>query len=216
MTPSASAKPIKIAVNVMRSRLTIIGFNIAVASFQIDHLNGATAGDALGLQQALHASSHISLLLAIALSMAAMVSYVYSSEYDQVGTCTSWHIIAGDLLMYCGLAATLAGFFAPIESSLNLMLAGKDALSIHFDFLQTAILFVGSVSWFMATYIGPLHALSRSPFPRKNNIALAIGYLLLLSGLAGITATAAAIDMNDPTRVSVAQWLTEFVQPIRW
>ena len=216
MMPSASSNAIKIGVNVMRSRLTIIGFNIAVASFQIDHLNATTADDTLGLQQALHASSHISLLLAIALSMAAMVSYIYSSEYDQAGTCTSWHIIAGDLLMYCGLAATLAGFFAPIESSLNLMLKGKGALSIHFYFLQGSILFVGSVSWFMATYIGPFHALSRSPFPRKSNIALAIGYLLLLSGLAGITATAAAIDLNDPTSVSMSQWLTEFVQPIRW
>ena len=31
-------KPVRVAVNVMRARLTVIGFNIAIVSFQIVHL----------------------------------------------------------------------------------------------------------------------------------------------------------------------------------
>lgn len=213
MTPSKRVHSINIAVNVMRSRLTVIGFNIAVASFQISRLYGTSNGiDDLSQQ----ANPHISLLLAIALSMAAMVSYIYSSEYDKAGTCTSWHLIAGDLLMYCGLASTLAGFFIPIELILSAMAEEKQALSIHFSSLKNLMLFVGSISWFLANYIGPLHAISHSPFPRRTNIALAFGYFILLSGLGVITATAVAIDMNDATSISINQWLIEFLQPIRW
>ncbi|OCH18813.1 MULTISPECIES: hypothetical protein [unclassified Aliivibrio] len=212
MTPSKRVHSINIAVNVMRSRLTVIGFNIAVASFQINRLYGTSKG----IDVAQQASPHISLLLAIALSMAAMVSYIYSSEYDQAGTCTSWHLIAGDLLMYCGLASTLSGFFIPIELILSVMAEEKQALSIHFSSLKNLMLFVGSISWFLATYIGPLHAISHSPFPKRTNMALAFGYFILLSSLGVITATAMAIDMNDATSISINQWLIEFLQPIRW
>ncbi len=217
MTMPEQTSSIKIAVNVMRSRLTIIGFNIAVASFQLERIYNTPGGiNVPGFEHAIHASSQISLLLAIALSMAAIVAYVFSSEYDQVGICTSWPIIAGDLLMYCALAATLAGFFAPLELSLNIMSEQKTGLSQHFIFLQKSLLFVGSISWLLATYVGPIHALSRSPFSRTINIGLAIGYLLLLSGLGVITATAAAIDATDATAVSMSQWVIEFVQPVRW
>jgi hypothetical protein len=210
-------EPIKIAVNVMRARLTIIGFNIAVVSFQLDRIYDTPGGINIpGYEHAIHASSQISLLLAVALSMAAIVAYLFSSEYDQVGICTSWSMVAGDLLMYCALAATLAGFFAPLELSLNNMAEQKTGLSEHFTFLRNSILLVGSISWFLANYLGPFHALSRSPFPRSTNIKLTIGYLTLLGSLGLITATAAAIDATDASGLSIVQWLIEFVQPVRW
>lgn len=217
ITKPENINSIKIAVNVMRARLTIIGFNLAIASFQINRLYETPGGVNIpGFHHAIHASSQISLLLAIALSMTAIVAYIFSSEYDAVGTCTSWPIIAGDLLMYCGLASTLAGFFAPIELSLNYIAEHRSELSTHFSFLQNAMQIVGSVSWFLAIYVGPIHAISRSPFSRATNIAMMLGYFLLLSGLGFITATAAAIDMNDSSQLSINLWLIEFIQPIRW
>ncbi len=35
---SEDRKPVRVAVNVMRARLTVIGFNIAIVSFQINQL----------------------------------------------------------------------------------------------------------------------------------------------------------------------------------
>ena len=46
---------IKIAVNVMRARLTVIGFNIAVVSFQLDRLKTLPGGVNLsGLESPIH------------------------------------------------------------------------------------------------------------------------------------------------------------------
>ena len=37
----ASHQSVRVAVNVMRARLTVLGFNIAIVSFQISQLNRA-------------------------------------------------------------------------------------------------------------------------------------------------------------------------------
>ena len=109
----------------MRARLTVIGFNIAVVSFQLVRLKSLPGGvDVSGFEGPIHVGSHVSLLLAIPVSMAAIVGYIFSSEYDETGTCTSWSIVAADLLMYMGLALPIAGFFSPLEKSLDIMGAG--------------------------------------------------------------------------------------------
>ena len=96
----------------MRARLTVIGFNIAVVSFQLLRLKNLPGGvDFSGFETPIHVGSHVSLLLAIPVYMAAIVGYIFSSDYDEIGTCSSWSIVAADLLMYMGLALTIAGFF---------------------------------------------------------------------------------------------------------
>ena len=102
----------------MRARLTVIGFTIAVVSFQLVRLKSLPGGvDFSGLENPIHVGSHVSLLLALPVSIAAIVGYIFSSEYDEIGTCSSWSIVAGDLLMYMGLALTIAGFFSPLDDT---------------------------------------------------------------------------------------------------
>jgi len=210
-------KRIKIAVNVMRARLTVIGFNIAVVSFQLNRLSLMPGGvDVPGLQDPFHAGSHVSLLLAIPVSMAAIVGYIFSSEFDEVGTCTSWSIVAADILMYMGLALTIAGFFSPIGDALDAVEANADDQASHMIFVTQALIFTGGVSWFLAAYVGPVRALLRSPFPRMTNFYLSVAYLVVFSFLGFISASANAVDENNTAAITLAQWLMEFVQPFRW
>lgn len=201
----------------MRARLTVIGFNIAVVSFQLVRLKSLPGGvDFSGLENPIHVGSHVSLLLAIPVSMAAIVGYIFSSEYDETGTCSSWTIVAADLLMFMGLALTIAGFFAPLDDSLDIMAAGASSQSAHLAILHDSLLFTGGVSWFLAAYVGPIRALWQSPFPRMTNTCLAIAYLVVFGYLSLISASANAIDANSTAGVTLAQWLMEFVQPFRW
>ena len=201
----------------MRARLTVIGFNIAVVSFQLDRLSLMPGGvDIPGLHEPFHASSSVSLLLAIPVSMAAIVGYIFSSEFDEVGTCTSWSIVAADILMYMGLACTIAGFFSPIGVSLDALEAHATAQSFHIIFVAESLILIGGISWFLAAYLGPVRALLKSPFPRTTNIYLAVAYLVVFGYLGFISASADAVDANSTTAITIAQWLMEFVQPFRW
>jgi hypothetical protein len=201
----------------MRARLTVIGFNIAVVSFQLIRLKSLPGGvDVSGFENPIHVGSSVSLLLAIPVSMAAIVGYIFSSEYDETGTCTSWSIVAADLLMFMGLALTIAGFFSPLDDSLDIMAAGVSGQSVHMTVLHDSLLLTGGISWFLAAYVGPVRALWQSPFPRLTNTWLTIAYLVLFGCLGLISASANAIDANITAGVTLAQWLIEFVQPFRW
>lgn len=201
----------------MRARLTVIGFNIAVVSFQLNRLSLMPGGvDIPGLQNVLHASSHVSLVLAIPVSIVAMIAYIYSSEYDEVGICSSWTIVAGDILMYMGLACTIAGFFAPVGDILDVLYAFGGDQSTRLIPVTQSLVFLGGISWFLAAYVGPARAIWKSPFPRTTNIGLGIGYLVLFSYLGYILAGADAVDAQSVTGITLGQWLLEFVQPLRW
>ena len=201
----------------MRARLTVIGFNIAVVSFQLLRLKDLPGGvDVSGLANPVHVGSSVSLLLAIPVSMAAIVGYIFSSEYDEAGTCTSWSIVAADILMYMGLALTISGFFSPLDNTLDIMAASASGQSIHLAILHNSLLLTGGISWFLAVYVGPVRALWQSPFPRLTNICLTIAYLVVFGYLGFISANAAAMDANLTAGVTLAQWLMEFVQPFRW
>jgi hypothetical protein len=201
----------------MRARLTVIGFNIAVVSFQLERLKTLPGGVNLsGYESPIHFGSHVSLLLAIPVSMVAIVGYIFSSKYDEIGTCTSWTIVAADLLMFIGLALTIAGFFSPLESSMEIIKADLSAQSANLLMLNDSMLILGGISWFSAAYIGPVRALWQSPFSRLTNTCLAIAYLVLFSYLSLISAIANAIDIHSTGGVTFAQWLMEFAQPFRW
>ena len=201
----------------MRARLTVIGFNIAVVSFQLNRLSLMPGGvEVPGLQNPFHASSHISLLLAIPVSMAAIVGYIFSSEFDEIGTCRSWSIVATDLLMYMGLALTVSGFFSPIGIALDAVQANAADQASHLITVSKLLIFTGGVSWFLAAYAGPVRSLLKSPFPHMTNVYLSVGYLVLLGFLGYITASAHAVDEGITAPLTLTQWLMEFVQPFRW
>ena len=55
---SEDFKPVRVAVNVMRARLTVIGFNIAIVSFQLPQLYGQSGGIELtGMDHAVHVTA---------------------------------------------------------------------------------------------------------------------------------------------------------------
>jgi hypothetical protein len=212
-------KPVRVAVNVMRARLTVIGFNIAIVSFQIVNLYGLSGGIRVpGVDHVVHVGASMALFMALALSIIALVAFIMSSAFDEVGFCTHWSLVAGDLLMYLALAHTVAGFFAPLTTSIEIFSAKLPDQASEIAILHTASLVAGGVAWFIATYAGPVVSLVRSPFHRRTNIALGIAYLIALVALAWVSSHAARVEATgsgDEPGLIIGV-LRELVQPFRW
>ena len=212
-------QPVRVALNVMRASLTVIGFNIAIVSFQISQLFNATDGLQVdGMGHAVHVVADIQLFMALALSLMALLALIMSAEFDETAVCTHWLLVVGDLLMYLALAHTVAGFFGPLVMSID-TLAGKlpdKATQLHI--IKWAMIGGGGAGWFGAIYAGPLVSLLRSPFSRRTNITLGIVYLLQLLLLCWITAQAVQVEADAAADVPglIFSVLRELVQPLRW
>ena len=142
-----SSKPVRVAVNVMRARLTVVAFSLAVVSLQLavlPRLPGAVELPGSGLS--LHISTDITLLLGLALSIVSLVLFIISSDFDEQGSCTHWSLVAGDLFMYLGLAQVVSGFFAPFTGLLGLAEI-RGAETVRF-----MLLLIGGCTWGLATH----------------------------------------------------------------
>lgn len=208
----------RVAVNVMRARLTVVGFNLAIITFQLNaapHLPGAVPLPELG--KAVHIATDTTLLIGLALSVIAMVCFIASSEFDQQGNCDHWALLAGDIFMYLGLAQCVSGFFAPYMAVLDTIAPAQAGAPTSLAAAHAALLVSGSVAWLAATYVGPVVSLLRSPFGSAPTGAVALAYLLLLTALAHISAETLRFEAvhtgGDGTAFSIQG---ELVQPMRW
>ena len=77
-------KQVRVAVNVMRARLTVIGFNIAIVAFQIARLNTETGGIRVpGMDRAVHVVADMALFMALALSLTAWWLLLYPAPWTR-------------------------------------------------------------------------------------------------------------------------------------
>jgi hypothetical protein len=212
-------QPVRVAINVMRSRLTVIGFNIAIVSFQIAQLYQGSGGLRVpGLDHAVHVGADMELFMALALSLIALMVFIMSSSFDEVGVITHWSLVAGDLLMYLALAHTLAGFFGPLANTIKIVAGNLPDKAAEINILQSASIGAGGVAWFLAVYVGPLVSLVRSPFQRRTSIALGIVYLVVLLVLCWVSAQTVQVEAAAPLDEPglILSILRELVQPLRW
>ncbi len=209
---------VRVAVNVMRARLTVVGFNLAVITYQLNaapRLPGAVPLPELGT--AVHLSTDTTLLLGLALSMIALISFILSSALDQQGSCDHWALLAGDIFMYLGLAQSVSGFFQPYMAVLDTIGPAVSGATTSLAAVHAALLGGGGAAWLAATYVGPVVSLLRSPFGHMPTLALALLYLILLVALAHVSAETlrfeAAHAGGDGSGFSIPG---ELVQPLRW
>lgn len=214
-----NSESVRVAINVMRARLTVIGFNIAIVSFQIAQLGSASDGLRVpGIGRAVHVVADIELYMALALSVMSLLAYIMSSAFDQVGICDHWSLMAGELLMYMALAHTVAGFFAPLASTIETVGGALPQKASEIRILQSGAVVVGGAAWFLANYVGPLVSLVRSPFNRRTNILLFIAYVLVLLVFCWLTAQTVRVESAVPNDQPglIFSVLRELVQPLRW
>lgn len=216
---SEAQGPVLVAVNVMRARLTVLGFNLAIITFQMNKLRDFPATSAIslpGVEQGVHLSADFALFVGFGLAVIAMVAFIASCALDKVGLCNHWSLVAGDLLMYQSLAQTVSGFFVPFLAVTNQVVAQHPEEGI--GVFRLALLLVGGAAWFLAAYGGPAVALFRSPFGRRVTLSLGVAYGVLLIALSIAGAKVAAVQGSDPAKTQgvATSAVMELMQPLRW
>ncbi len=212
-------KPAVVAVNVMRTRVTVVGFNIAIITFQLAELHRVTTGRIVlpSIGKAIHFDADIALFMALALSVTALVAFVGSSAYDPVGLCTHWSLVAGDLLMYLALAETTAAFFEPLMRTLAITASDFQPHPAAFAAVYFALLAAGGTAWFLTSYVGPVIALLRSPFGAARTFVLAVFYITLILALAWVrTNTDTLQSSRDNDRTAANSFWSELAAPLGW
>jgi len=210
---------VRIAVNVMRARLTVLGFNLAIITFQMNKLRDIPGSGAIslpGMEHGVHLSADFALFVGFGLAMIAMVAFIASCALDEVGLCNHWSIVAGDLLMYQSLAQTVSGFFVPFLAATEQIIALHPEEGIRV--FRLALLLVGGSAWFLAAYAGPAIALFRSPFGRRVTLSLGAAYVVLFIALSIAGAIVAAVQGTDSGKKQGAGTspVMELIQPLRW
>ena len=212
-------QPVRIAVNVMRARLTVVGFNLAIIAFQLSvlpRLPGAT--ELPGMALPVHLESVTALLIGLGVSIIALVLFIGSCAFDQEGICTHWSLLAGDLLMYLGLAQSVAGFFVSAATLFDPATLNVPAQGAELATVRLAIVVTGGLAWVFAMYIGPVVSLLRSPFSLRATASLGVVYLLLVLSVAHVNAQVVRLEVaRGVVDVDAAPTLfNELLQPLRW
>ncbi|GEA51818.1 hypothetical protein VIN01S_26220 [Vibrio inusitatus NBRC 102082] len=213
-----SASP-RIAINVMRSRLTVVGVNVAVVSFQVPQLFKLKGGVVIpGIDHSIHFRADIALLMALVFSLLALVAFIASTSLDEVGYCDHWSFIAGDLLMYLGLANAITGFISPLHQTFQMALQSASVQDLNLAMLGSIITVFGSIIWFATFYIGPIVTLKRSPFSRMGNLGLSLGYVVLLLIVFWVFHQAVNIELSVLSNQEkvVIPYYYELLQPLLW
>jgi hypothetical protein len=207
-----------VAVNAVRARLTILGFNLAIITFQIGNTRSLGAGSSLeGFQTTVHLSTGTVLLIGVALSIASMVVFIASSMLDREGTCDRRMILTGDLLMYLALAQTVSGFFGSYERILGVMSMPAEAEQGALFVLRSGVLFAGSAAWVLATYVGPMMALVRSYHHRAVKLLHATAYSGSLVYVSHLWWAAERIEGRSSAGPdALSAWFSAFAAPLFW
>jgi len=204
----------------MRARLTVVGFNLAIITFQIS-VTPRFPG-AIQLPNAampLHIVTDVTLLIGLALSVIAMVCFIASSQLDNEGICTHWSLLAGDLFMYLALAHSIGGFFSPVLHLLDQATLTISQQAAELAMIRTGVVVTGGAAWLISVYVGPLVSLLRSPFSKRITIILAGLYILLVLSTAYINMQAVRLEtMLSATNTAGPEptLINELIQPLRW
>ena len=217
MMEKSSEQP-RVAVNAIRARLTILGFNLAISTFQISNTHVLGGGSNLeGFETNVHLDAGTTLLTGVALSIASIVAFITSSALDREGTCDHRPLLAGDLMMYLALAKTVTGFFGPYLSLIQGVSMQTQAEQEALSAIRIGLAVAGSAPWILATYVGPIVSLVRSTHGRVTKLLHAAGYLGLLAcgsrlWWAAQQIEGGALAGNDSPLV----WFSAFAAPLFW
>jgi hypothetical protein len=212
------AKRRLVAVNAVRARLTILGFNLAICTFQIVNVRTLGGGIPLeGFEAPVHAAAGTVLLIGVALSVASMVVFVASSSFDREGTCDHRLLLAGDLLMYLALAQTVTGKFSPYAYAIDITIESTESVHPALSALRAGLLVAGGAAWLLATYVGPVFSLLRAPHRQAAKLLHVAGHVVILASISRLWWAALMIEGRVAEGSGgLSAWLNAFVAPLFW
>jgi hypothetical protein len=136
-----------ISLNVTRTRVSLLGFNLTVVAFLVGML--------LTVHQEQTFTHHLpamsSLFLSFCLSMIAAGSLLASQELDLQGLSRPWLFSIGDVCMYLALSQSIAGltrkYLGAVEQAIQAVHATHPAEVGVGDFVGVALMLLALLAW---------------------------------------------------------------------
>ena len=206
-----------ISLNVTRTRVTLLGFNLSVVAF-LSAMILEARGEAAFTH---HLPGMASLFLSFALSFLSAICLLSSQEIDREGHSRPLLFSIGDVLMYVALSQSLA---AMMRSSLSAIDKTVEHVDITYasDNAGSVVLMilaaVGVAAWMLTIYVGPAVSIRRSPTEGKSKLTVIAVYALTVLLTFAVATDAHMVQdavLNDPEPVwKIFLW--QFMQPLTW
>ena len=218
---------VEIALNVTRTRVTVLVFNLTIIAFMFSMLK--TSGASADHLTTAHLTSSLALFTGFCLTLLGLWLLLFSQNLDVEGLSRPFPFTLGSITVYAALSQTTTAFmheyllvvWSMVEAAQPGIAESAQNL-IRFDALgDTALLILlvmGGGVWILTTYVGPLAAILTAPV-RSDRRWVFVGYYFVLQvPIYWVYARAwhlQYVPADQPTNM-LSLFALQFLQPLLW
>jgi hypothetical protein len=217
----------QVALNVTRTRVTVLAFNLTIISVMLSIKAGSgtiTHHDVLP-----NLSSTVALFVGFCLTLVRLWWLLMSQNLDAAGLSRPWPFTLGAITTYLALSQTVTAFMhdylvgveTGVEAALPNVAPGFQALARHEALGEAALLMlwvIGGATWVLMTYVAPLVTALRAPVPGARRWLFAAYYLAIQVPIYWVYAEAShlAYDAGTQQTGKLSLFALQFMQPLLW
>lgn len=220
-------KQSEIALNVSRTRITVLVFNLTIIALMLS----ITSARSMPANQLVitHLTSSVALFVGFCLTILGLLWLLFSQNLDTMGMSRPLPFTLGSITTYLALSQTVTAFMheylVGVKSAIDHSIA-IDSEKIHtlvrLDLLDDSALLIlfsfGGIIWFLTTYLSPLGVILKSPV-RGRYRWICVGYYFVLQiPIYWIYATTWQLEYvpADQDMNILSLFALQFVQPLLW
>jgi hypothetical protein len=224
LTPQTSTE---IALNVTRTRVTVVMFNMTIIALMISLLGSRSAS--ANFVALAHLTSSLALFIGFCLSLLGLWWLIFSQNNDAEGLSRAWPFTLGSVTTYLAGSQTatafmheyLVGIELAAETRLPVVAQGPQFLvppSALGDTALLILLILAGIVWILITYAGPLAVVLKSPVRGGRRWVFAAYYFALQVPICWVYAKAYHLEYvsADQSADMLGLFALQFFQPMLW
>lgn len=217
----------EIALNVSRTRITVLVLNLTVIALMLS----ITSARSIPANQVVitHLTSSVALFMGFCLTILGLLWLLFSQNLDTMGMSRPLPFTLGSITTYIALSQTVTAFMheylVGVKSAIDHTVT-LDSEKIHtlvrLDLLDDSALLIlfsfGGIIWLLTTYLSPLGVVLKSPV-RGNYRWFFVGYYFVLQvPIYWIYATTWQLEYvpADQDMNILSLFGLQFIQPVLW
>ena len=210
-----------VALNVARTRVTILVFNLTIISFLFSMLMTTTSP----FSNLNNLNISIALYVSFCLTLLGIFWLLLSQNFDEQGLSQYFPFTLGCITTYLALSQTITAFMHLYLLNFTL---GINALQhiprplVNIEVLSSLPLLIlismGGVIWGLITYVAPLLAMLKSPFRGRMRIFIVVYYFSLQIPIYWVYSKAWSVVYipEGQSENMIILFLLQFIQPLLW
>lgn len=216
-----------VALNVTRTRVTALAFNLTIISVMLSIKAGS--GEFSGNDTLPHLSSTVALLSGFCITVLGLWWLLVSQNQDTEVLSRPWPFTFGAITTYLALSQTTSAFMHEYlvclktgvhdaEKAVSLSHQGLIGLESLGDAALLVLLIMGAAIWFLVTYVAPLIVVLKAPFAGRRAWVFLVYYLVIQVPIFWVNAAAehlTSVAEHSQTSLPVL-FAYQFFQPLLW